>query len=66
MTGIRLHQENFTDKNISILAENHLNLVEKLNQAIPYADNNKVYEVQVRSLTERVINLEKDFKGKSA
>lgn len=69
VAGIKVHLENVTDKNISILAENHINLVEKLNQAIPYADNNKIYEIQVRSLTERVTNLEKDFaefKNKSA
>lgn len=69
VSGIRLHQENVTDKNISILAENHINLVKKLNEAIPYANNNKVYEIQVRCLTERVCNLERDFaefKSKSA
>lgn len=69
MSGIKLHLENVTDKNISILAENHVDLVRKLNEAIPTADNNAAYAVQVNYLTERVTKLEKefsDFKSKSA
>ena len=31
--GIKLHLENVTDKNIQILAENHIELTKKLNQA---------------------------------
>lgn len=61
VSGIKIHLENVTDKNIRILAENHIELVNKLNQAIPYADNNRAYAVQVNYLTERVTKLEKDF-----
>lgn len=69
VSGIKLHLENVTDKNISILAENHIELVKKLNAAIPFADNNRAYAVQVNYLTERVTKLERDFqdfKDKSA
>lgn len=69
VSAIKLHLENVTDKNISILAENHIELVKKLNAAIPIADNNRAYAVQVNYLTERVTKLEKDFqdfKAKSA
>lgn len=69
VSGIKLHLENITDKNISILAENHIELVKKLNAAIPFADNNRAYAVQVNYLTERVTKLERDFqdfKDKSA
>ena len=45
---IELHLENETDKNIQLLAENHVELINKLNQAIPIADKNLVYEVKVK------------------
>lgn len=61
VSGIKLHLENVTNKNISILAENHIELVRKLNAAIPAADSNRIYEIQVNYLTERVTRLEKDF-----
>lgn len=34
-TGIELHIENVTDKNIQLIAENFIELTNKLNQAIP-------------------------------
>lgn len=37
---LRLHLENTTDKNVQLLAENHIELTKKLNQAISVADNN--------------------------
>ncbi len=59
ITDIELHLENVTDRNIELLAENHSNLVDKLNQAIPVADKNLTYEVKVNYLLERVSKLEK-------
>lgn len=55
----QLHLENATDRNIQLLAENHSNLIDKLNQAIPVADKNLTYEVKVNYLLERVSTLEK-------
>ncbi len=54
VSAIKLHLENITDKNISILAENHLMLVQKLNQAVEYSDKNQIYEVKVNYLEEDV------------
>lgn len=59
--GIELHLENETDKNIQLLAENFIELTNKLNQAIPAADKNLAYEVKVNYLVGRVNNLEKDM-----
>ncbi len=59
ISNIELHLENVTDRNIQLLAENHSNLVDKLNQAIPVADKNLTYEVKVNYLLERVSTLEK-------
>ena len=62
MTNLELHLENGTDKNIQLLAENFVELTEKLNQAIPAADKNLAYEVKVNYLIDRVHILEEDVK----
>ena len=36
-TDLALHLENVTDRNIELLAENHLSLVDKLNEAVKTA-----------------------------
>ena len=59
VTDLRLHLENSTDKNIQLLAENHVELVKKLNEAIPVANNNLAYEVKVSYLIEKVEKLER-------
>ena len=41
-TDLALHLENVTDRNIELLAENHLSLVDKLNEAVKTADKEKV------------------------
>ena len=69
VTGIELHLENVTDKNIQLLAENHIDLINKLNAAVPAANKNLLYEVKVDYLVERVDKLEKemsDIKNKIA
>ena len=57
MIDFELHMENVTDKNISLLAENFIDLTNKLNQAIPAADKNLAYEVKVNYLIEEVEEL---------
>ncbi len=61
VAGIEVHLENQTDKNIQLIAENFIELTNKLNQAIPVADKNLAYEVKVNYLIEKVQFLEKDF-----
>lgn len=60
ITDIKLTLENVTNKNIQLIAENHVELVNKLNQAIPVANNNLVYEVKVNFLVEEVEKLKKE------
>lgn len=60
LRGVKLHIENVTDKNISILAENHLSLIDKLNQSIKVSDKNLIYEIQVNNLTDKVNKLEQE------
>lgn len=69
ITRLRLHLENTTDKNIQLLAENHIELTKKLNQAISVADNNLAFEVKMSYLHEKVDKLEQevaDIKSKIA
>ena len=56
-TGVELHIENVTDKNIQLIAENFVELTNKLNQAIPVADKNLAYEVKVNYLISEVNKL---------
>ncbi len=59
LTGLELHIENFTDKNVQLIAENFIELTNKLNQAIPAADKNLAYEVKVNFLINEVNKLKK-------
>lgn len=59
-TSIELHLENVTDKNIQLIAENFIELTNKLNQAIPAADKNLAYEVKVNYLIKEVDKLKED------
>ena len=58
--SIQVALENETNHNIQLLAENHLNLVEKLNDAIRVQDKSILYEVQVSGLKARVDILERE------
>ena len=53
-TNIELTLENKTNHNIQLLAENHLNLVDKLNEAIKVQDKSILFEVHVSGLRSRV------------
>lgn len=61
VTGIEITLENETNKNIKLLAENHGNLIDKLNQAIKVFDKTAIYEIQVNILTSKVEKLEKEM-----
>ena len=53
-TNIELHLENITDRNVQIMAENGIELTNKLNEAIPAVDKNLAYEVKVNYLVGEV------------
>jgi tetrahydromethanopterin S-methyltransferase subunit G len=59
-TNIELTIENETNHNIQLLAENHITLIDKLNQSIKVADKTLMYEVQMTSLKSRLELLEKE------
>ena len=55
---IKLHLENITDRNLSILAENHQNVIDKMNVPITWMNRVMMNEIRINSLTERVSQLE--------
>ena len=55
---IKLHLENITDRNISILAENHLNLINKMDVSATWMNRIMIYEVKMNALTDQVARLQ--------
>lgn len=62
VTSIEVSLENETNHNIQILAENHINIVDKLNEAIRVQDKSILYEVQISGLKTRLDVLERELK----
>ena len=56
----RIHIENETDRNIAIIAENHLNLNRKLNEALFNSDEISLYRTALNILSNRTDKLEQD------
>ena len=55
---IKLHLENTTDKNLSILAENYQNVIDKMNVPITWMNRVMMNEIRVNSLTDQVAKLQ--------
>lgn len=55
---LRLHLENITDRNISILAENHLNLINKMDVSATWMNRIMINEVKMNALTDQVSRLQ--------
>ena len=51
---LRLHLENITDRNISILAENHLNLINKMDVSATWTNRVMINEIKINALTDQV------------
>ena len=59
-SNIELSLENKTNRSIQLLAENHINLVDKLNATIRAQDKSILCEVQISGLKYRMEALEKE------
>ena len=55
---IKLHLENITDRNISILAENHLNLINKMDVSATWMNRIMINEVKMNALTDQGARLQ--------
>ena len=61
VTKVELTMENDMNRNIQILAENHINIVDKLNESIRVQDKSILYEVQVSGLNIKINQLEREI-----
>ena len=69
LADMRLHIENVTDRNISLIAESHSNLVRKLDENIQITDQTLAYQVKVNFLAGEIEKLKselRDLKSKIA
>ena len=55
---LRLHLENITDRNLSILAENHLNLINKMDISATWMNRIMINEVKINALADQVNRLQ--------
>ena len=55
---LRLHLENITDRNLSILAENHLNLINKMDVSATWMNRIMNNEVKINALADQVNRLQ--------
>ena len=55
---IKLHLENITDRNLSILAENYQNVIDKMNVPITWMNRVMMNEIRINSLTDQVAKLQ--------
>ena len=55
---LRLHLENITDRNLSILAENHLNLINKMDVSATWMNRIMINEVKINALADQVNRLQ--------
>lgn len=57
VTGIELHLENVTDRNIQIVAEGHLNLSRKLDNALKVENEKEMLIIKVNILEDELRKL---------
>lgn len=57
--NLRRHLENVTDRNISLLAESHLSLINQMDRSTVWMNKMLVDEFKLNSLTDRITQLER-------
>lgn len=57
--NLRRHLENVTDRNISLLAESHLNLIDQMDRSTVWMNKMLIEEFKLNSLTDRIAQLER-------
>lgn len=63
LTDMRLHIENVTDRNISLIAESHSNLVRKVDENIQITDQTLAYQVKVNFLAGEIEKLKSEIEN---
>ena len=61
---LRLHLENVTDGNITVLAEHYLTLMDKINMPMPTEWKNRILfgEIKINSLADQITELQSKYK----
>ncbi|MCD8221870.1 MAG: hypothetical protein LUD07_06710 [Clostridiales bacterium] len=62
VTDLELMIENDVKRDIHILAENHMNIIDRVNAAIPLLDKQNLHDIQIRYVINKVDQLERDVK----
>lgn len=63
LADMRLHIENVTDRNISLIAESHGNLIRKLDENIQITDQTLAYQVKVNFLAGEIEKLKSEIEN---
>ncbi len=61
LTEVKMHIENVTDKNITLLAENYCNLVNKLDENNKVTDVQLAYQIKVNFLIDDMEKMKKEI-----
>lgn len=61
LTEVKLHIENVTDTNITLLAENYCNLVNKLDENNKVTDVQLAYQIKVNFLIDDMEKMKKEI-----
>lgn len=61
LTEVKLHIENVTDKNITLLAENYCNLANKLDENNKVTDVQLAYQIKVNFLIDDMEKMKKEI-----
>ena len=61
LTQVKLHIENVTDKNITLLAENYCNLANKLDENNKVTDVQLAYQIKVNFLIDDMEKMKKEI-----
>ena len=59
--NLRRHLENVTDRNIFILAESHLNLINQMDRSTVWMNKMLINEFKLNSLTDQITKLERKY-----
>ena len=61
LTEVKMHIENVTDKNITLLAENYCNLVNKIDENNKVTDVQLAYQIKVNFLIDDMEKMKKEI-----
>ena len=61
VTGIEVHLENVTDRNIRLIAEGHLDLSRKLEEAVKVESQKELWGIRLNILEDEIRKIKEQF-----